>query len=300
MPLTPNQCPTLRSALDEAQKTLAQSPHPERARRDAEALVLHVLKQNAPSTDFACPNLAWLIAHEDETLAPDIVSVLRALIIRRRTGEPIQYITGETEFYGLSFRVNRDVLIPRPETEHLVEKAIALAAAFARPRIVDIGAGSGAIAVALAHKLPGAEMTATEISASALTVARENAERNGVAERVRFLAGDLLAPVAREQFDIVVSNPPYVPEGDRAALSAEVRDYEPAQALFAGGDGLEVYRRLIPAAFAALVSGGFVVLEIGYGQRVAVDALLAGAGFKNIEFAADLRNIPRVASARRS
>src|SRR5208282_3445344 len=130
---------------------------------DAEVLLLYALRQNAPGT-----NPAWLLAHGDEALAPDTASVFRALIIRRCTGEPIQHITGETEFYGLAFRVNRDVLIPRPETEHLVEKAIALAAGFVRPRIVDVGAGSGAIAVALAAKLPAAQMTATEISASAL------------------------------------------------------------------------------------------------------------------------------------
>jgi release factor glutamine methyltransferase len=290
---------TIRALLAESESLLAAGAHPERARRDAEALLLHVLKQNAPSTNLACPNLAWLIAHEDETLAPDIVSVLRALIVRRRTGEPIQYITGETEFYGLRFHVNCDVLIPRPETEHLVEKAIALAAGFAGPRIVDVGAGSGAIAVALARKLPAALMTATEISAPALAVARENAERNGLARRVRFLEGDLLAPVAGERFDIVVSNPPYVQEGDRAALSIEVRDYEPAQALFAGGDGLAIYRRLIPAAFGVLVSGGFVVLEIGYGQQAAVRGLLAKSGFEEIEFMADLQGILRVAAARR-
>ena len=186
--------------------------------------------------------------------------VLRALIVRRRAGEPIQHITGETEFYGLSFRVNRDVLIPRPETEHLVEKAIALAANFKSksPRIVDVGAGSGAIAVTLALKLPAAEIYATEISAPALAVARQNAALNGVADRIRFLEGDLLNPVAGQQFEIVVSNPPYVPEGDRETLSVEVRDYEPAQALFAGSDGLEDYRRLIPAALDALVCGGFL------------------------------------------
>ena len=127
------------------------------------------------------------------------------MIERRLAGEPIQYITGEAEFYGLPFHVNRDVLIPRPETEHLVEKAMALAAEFARPRIVDVGTGSGAIAVALAHALPFAQITATDISPAALAVAKANAARNGVADRVRFLEGDLLEPVAGEQFDIVVS-----------------------------------------------------------------------------------------------
>ena len=231
-------------------------------------------------------------------LPPDAVAVLRALIVRRRAGEPIQYIAGETEFYGLNFRVNRDVLIPRPETEHLVEKAIALAAGFVRPRIVDVGAGSGAIAVALAHRLPAAQIyrdgnLRIRAGRSAPRTPSETALRSGV----RFFEGDLLAPVAGERFDLVVSNPPYVPEGDRDTLSVEVRDYEPAQALFAGSDGLEVYRRLIPAAFGALVPGGFAVLEIGYGQQAAVERMLAGAGFNEIEFTDDLQGIPRVAAA---
>lgn len=197
------------------------------------------------------------------------------------------------------FRVNRDVLIPRPETEHLVEKAMALAAEFARPRIVDVGTGSGAIAVALAHALPFAQITSTDISTAALAVAKDNAARNGVADRMRFLEGDLLGPVKGEQFDIVVSNPPYVPESDRNTLHEEVRDYEPAQALFAGEDGLDIYRRLIPAAFGAIVPGGFVALEIGYGQQETIRALLKGAGFDSVEFIDDLQSIPRVAVARR-
>jgi release factor glutamine methyltransferase len=151
--------------------------------------------------------------------------------------------------------------------------------------------------VALAHALPQVAITATDISARALAVARENAKLNEVS--IRYLLGDLLAPVAGERFEFVVSNPPYVPEADRAALSVEVRDYEPALALFAGADGLEVYRRLIPAAFAALVPGGFVVLEIGFGQSPAIADLLAQTGFEQIEFIADLQGIPRVVCARR-
>ncbi len=294
MPPTPNDHPSLRFALDEAQKALAGGPHPERARRDTETLLLHALRKNAPET-----NLAWLIAHDGEPLAPDAADTFCDLVERRLFGEPIQYITGDAEFYGLPFHVNRDVLIPRPETEHLVEKAIALAAEFARPRIVDVGTGSGAIAVALAHALPFAEITATDISPAALAVAKENAAGNGVADRVRFHEGDLLEPVAGEQFDIVVSNPPYVPESDRNTLHQEVRNFEPGHALFAGADGLDIYRRLIPAAFGALLSGGVVALEIGYGQQETIRALLAGTGFSGIEFADDLQKIPRVSVARR-
>jgi release factor glutamine methyltransferase len=303
----------IRALIDEAEHTLYEGPHPERARRDSETLMLHTLRETTHERNggwiieqgvpFALRitqdiNSAWLAAHGNNSLFRNSP---RARFIeyveRRRIGEPIQYITGETEFYGLPFRVTPDVLIPRPETEHLVEKVIELAARFQQPRIVDVGTGSGAIAVALAHKLPQASITAIDLSSSALAIAGENAKLNEV--DLRFLEGDLLSPVAGERFEIVVSNPPYVPETDRAALSVEVREYEPALALFAGDDGLDVYRRLIPAAFDALVPGGFVALEIGYGQSTAITELLARAGFEQIEFVPDLQNIPRVACARR-
>jgi release factor glutamine methyltransferase len=281
--------PTVADYVFAGAERLAHSPHPGRALSDAELLLMHVLGKDR----------AWMLAYWRDEIDTDCSIPYHSAIERRRAGEPIQYITGETEFFGLPMRVTRDVLIPRPETEHVVEKAIELAAGFLRPRIVDVGTGSGAIAVALAHKLPGAEVTAIDCSALALAVARENAIRNDQA-RIRFLEGDLLAPVAGEQFDIVVSNPPYVAESDRTSLAVEVRDYEPAQALFAGSDGLAVYRRLIPAAFAALAPGGFAVFEIGCGQQVAVHALLADTGFEQIAFTDDLQGIARVVSARRS
>lgn len=279
----------LDSMLQKGAARLELGPHPERARRDAETLMLHVLGMSR----------AWLLAHLDRDLSNDQASRFMQLIERRYRGEPIQYITGETEFYGLPFHVTADVLIPRPETEHLVEKVLELADGFERPRIVDVGTGSGAIAVALAYKLPLAQVTALDISAAAISVARENAERNGVAERIDFKESDLLTKVAAERFEIVVSNPPYVPRVDRDSLSVEVREHEPAVALFAGDDGLDVYRRLIPEALSVLESGGFLVLEIGYGQSEAVALLLADAGFAQIEFTSDLPGIPRVACGQR-
>jgi release factor glutamine methyltransferase len=293
MQSAPSDHATIRELLTEAESALAEGPHPERARRDADTLLIHALRKKMPDV-----NLAWLIAHEYETLPAQANTDFRASVERRERGEPIQYITGEAEFYGLSFKVNREVLIPRPETEHLVEKVIELARGFARQRIVDVGTGSGAIAVALASHLPAARIYATDQSAAALKVARVNAARNGVGERVRFHEGDLLAPVARKRFDLIVSNPPYVPEDDRDSLSVEVREYEPAQALFAGVDGLAIYRRLVPAAFDALFHDRYLALEIGFGQDAAIDALLAGAGFTGIEFAKDLQGIPRVVLAR--
>jgi release factor glutamine methyltransferase len=331
---------TIRALIDEGENSLSESPHPERARRDAETLLLYVLRENAQdennawATQFGITrdmNKAWLVTNGNLSILPRLYETYKSLIKRRCAGEPIQYIMGETEFYGLSFRVMPDVLIPRPETEHLVEKVLELAAqaqdagakahddfsalparlkscpdtetrrslVFKDPRILDVGTGSGAIAVSIAHDWPEAEITAIDLSPAALEVARGNAKRLGFADRIRFLEGDLLSPVAGERFEIVVSNPPYVPSGDRASLSVEVREYEPALALFAGDDGLDVYRRLIPAAFDALVPGGFVALEIGYGQSPAITELLACAGFEQIEFVPDLQNIPRVACARR-
>lgn len=284
----------LRALLAEAESVLAGGPHPQRARMDAETLLLHALAQSDPAR-----NRAWLLTNPKWEASLEIAVEYRALIARRLAGEPVQYILGECEFYGLPFDVTRDVLIPRPETEHLVEKAIELAAHFEAPRIVDVGTGSGAIAVALAAHLAGASITAIEVSCAALKVARGNAQRNRVAERIRFLSDDLLAPVAGEQFEIVVSNPPYVAAADRQSLAVEVRDYEPPQALFAGPGGFEVYRRLIPAAFSALVSGGALALEIGYAQQAAVGELMGAAGFREVEFTADLQGIPRIASARR-
>ena len=309
---------------------LKKGPHPERARQDAETLLLHTLGKNK----------AWLLAHRDDTLADEQAARFHRLIERRQAGEPIQYITGQQEFYGLPFRVTPDVLIPRPETEHLVEKALELAATlnssvtghdfnhderigsvsghdFSRaesipekggalapansgfPRILDVGTGSGAIAIALAHHLPQAQITAVDISAGALQIARENALSNAVADRIRFIESDLLASVEFEKFEVVVSNPPYVPAADRDSLSIEVRNHEPALALFAGEDGLDIYRRLIPHAFAALESGGYLLMEIGYGQSAAVGELLIQTGFEKIEFVPDLQGIPRVACARR-
>jgi release factor glutamine methyltransferase len=280
---------TARSVIASGTKDLTTGPHPERARQDAETLLLGVLEKNR----------AWLLTHMDEELDRSVVIRYMILMKLRNKGEPIQYLAGQCEFYGLPIRVSAGVLIPRPETEHVVDQALLLAARFQSPRIVDVGTGSGCIAIALAQYLPEAKITAIDLSSKALIRASESAALNSVSHRIRFLEGDLLTPVAGEQFELIVSNPPYVPTSDRATLSVEVREYEPALALFAGDDGLDVYRRLIPAAFDALITGGLVVLEIGFGQSPAITELLARAGFEQIEFVPDLQGIPRVACARR-
>ena len=298
--------PSVSSFLLQGADRLSFGPHPDRARADAELLLSHVLQMSR----------TWLIANRNAEIGFDHWQQYYGLLERRYRGEPIQYITGQCEFYGLPFRVTPDVLIPRPETEHLVEKTIEMttqpgAPSFRRSlqegwettnpihptRIIDVGTGSGAIVIALAVQLPQAAFTAIDISPAALRIARENAARNGVENQIRFLEGDLLAPVAEETFDLIVSNPPYVPDTDHALIAVEVREHEPAVALFAGEDGLDIYRRLIPTAFRALVPGGFLLLEIGFTQSQAIEGLLRSAGFESVEFTADLQGIPRVASA---
>jgi release factor glutamine methyltransferase len=282
---------TLQDWRDKGEQELRLGPHPDRARRDAELLLQHVIRRER----------AALLARWKEVLAQEEAEIYVELLSRRAAGEPIQYILGHAEFFGLAFAVTPDVLIPRPETEHLVEAVLNIAGEMAKShpqlRIADVGTGSGAIAVALARSLPDAQITAIEISPRALAVAKMNAQRSAVGDCIRFLRGDLLAPVANEQFEMIVSNPPYVPSGDRATLAVEVRDHEPQVALFAGIDGLDVIRRLISAAFHALTPGGLLAFEFGFGQWPAVRALLDEAGFRQIEYTPDLQEIPRVATA---
>src|ERR1700761_1466434 len=226
-------------------------------------------------------NRAWLMLHGDDEADATTEAEYTSLVARRAAGEPIQYILGSTEFFGLPFSVGPGVLIPRPETEHLVEEVIRLAREIrVEPlRIADIGTGSGIIAVALGDALPQAQIEAVDLSPQALHIARENAVRNHVAERIRFHEGDLLDPLAGEHFHIIASNPPYIPVSDHDSLAIEVREHEPHTALFAGEDGLAVYRCLIPAAREYLQPGGWLVLEIGYGQRDAIEAMLRSHGY---------------------
>jgi release factor glutamine methyltransferase len=296
---------------------LAASPElRDTAARDALTLLLHTLGITR----------AQFYANPDRALAPVDRDAYDAAIARRLTNEPIQYITGEQEFYGLALHVTPAVLIPRPETEHLVEAVLSChpaapvchpAAPVCHPaaqrrdlllpssappqeplRILDIGTGSGAIALALAAHLPHAHIIATDISPAALDLARANAARHNLTARIRFLESDLLAALdPTEPFDAIVSNPPYVPTADRATLHPQVRDHEPCTALFAGLDGLDIYRRLIPQAHAALAPNGLLALEIGHNQRDAIAALLTG--WRDLRFLNDLQQIPRVALARK-
>jgi release factor glutamine methyltransferase len=281
---------TLRQAITNAAAELAANPHlSEHAHRDAELLLLHTLQ---------IPRVT-LIAYPDRDFSPDQHAHYQIAINRRLQLEPVQYITGEQEFYGLPLHVSPAVLIPRPETEHLVEAVLALLPTNQPLTLADIGTGSGAIAIALAVHLPVARITALDLSTKALAVAASNARAHNVAHRIDFLESDLLAAFGHptETFDAIVSNPPYIPESDRPTLHPQVRDHEPSAALFAGETGLDIYRRLIPQALSALKPTGLLALEIGHGQREPITRLLAG--WNDISFVNDLQQIPRVALARK-
>jgi len=287
---------THQQAVQFATDRLAADEHlRDSARRDAETLLMHVA--SLTRTD--------LLAHPGRELDPAHLAAYQDAITRRLRHEPIQYIAGSQEFFGLDFAVTPAVLIPRPETEHLVEDVLKhLQARLPHDRplaIADIGTGSGAIAIALAAHLPHAHITAIDLSPSALAVAQANAHRHGLDRRIDFFLCDLLEALPTDQqtayFDVIVSNPPYIPTTDAPQLHPQVREHEPASALFAGADGLEIYRRLIPLARQALKPGGLLALEIGYGQREAVTALLHD--WHEVSFLDDLQGIPRVVRARR-
>jgi release factor glutamine methyltransferase len=265
---------------------------------------------------------SWLYAHPEETIASANAQRFFALIARRAAGEPTQHLTGEQEFWGLEFEVTPDVLIPRPETEHVIEVALdrlALREVRAgRPQkndgaglhIADIGTGSGCIAVALAKELPGAMIYATDISPTALEVAYRNATRHAVADRIRFVQCNLLEKLADihgsrvadnepRPFDLIASNPPYVGRREAATLAREVREHEPEVALFGGEEGYELYADLIAQAASHVKPGGILVLELGHDSLPAVQPLLDAANWTNVGVTNDLAGIPRVIAAER-
>jgi release factor glutamine methyltransferase len=287
----------LRTALQNGLETLLQNQVPS-AQLAAELLLMHVL---------GCDRAA-LHSNAEMALPPEVAEHYFRLIEERSTGKPTQYITGHQEFWGLDFEVNPDVLIPRPETEHVVERVLELVrlsgwAKDAPLRLVDVGTGSGCIALALASELPRASLSGVDISAPALAVASRNAARLGMAERVTFLESDLLAQFLDSEwsgrFDFVVSNPPYVGKQDLSMVQREVREFEPRLAWGNLERGDEIYARLFPQALAVLRPGGWVVVEIGYNMSDQVLALL-GPAWTGAEVMPDLAGIPRVVSARKT
>jgi release factor glutamine methyltransferase len=257
----------------------------ESGRRDAELLLCATLDLDR----------VGLYLNYDRPLSPAELGVFREQVGRRARREPLQHILGRAEFWSLPFRVTPAVLIPRGDTEVLVEEALKRLAGPCS--ILDVGTGSGAIAIALAHELPAAVVTAVDISAEALAVAAENARANGVEGRVVFHQVDLGA-LPGGPYDLIVANPPYIPEGEIPELMPEVRVFEPHLALNGGGDGLECYRRLLPAAATCLKPGGWLLLEVGCGQAPQVLDLLRQSGFDQRFTARDLAKIERVVGGR--
>ncbi|MFB3813598.1 MAG: peptide chain release factor N(5)-glutamine methyltransferase [Terriglobales bacterium] len=276
----------LKAALESAVRQLDASSVGS-PRMNAEVLLMFTL---------GCDR-AYLYAHPERELNTDELARYEAALAERARGVPSQYITGHQEFWGLDLIVTPAVLIPRPETEHLVEATLGLARGLPHPRIVDVGTGSGCVALALAHELPQADLWATDISDAALEVARANAARLQLAERVRFAETNLLSALdAATRFDFVVSNPPYVGEGEADKVQREVKKFEPKEAVFAGPEGLDVIARLIPQARAHLEPGGWLLMEIGYTQEAKVRALLED--WTEARTIPDLQGIPRVIAAK--
>lgn len=299
----------IRTALKEAMARLRAAQVPSHTLA-AELLLMHTLGRDR----------AWLYTHPEALLEAPAAEAFFRLVARRAAGEPVQYLTGRQEFWGLEFEVTPAVLIPRPETEHLLEVALGrlgsrgikihLATGAPAPplRIADAGTGSGCLAIALARELPHAEVFATDISAAALAVARRNAARHGVSDRVHFIACDLLsalrAPLetapGRALLDLVISNPPYIARREAATLPREVREHEPEVALFGGETGLEIYRRLIGEAEDLLAHGGNLLLELGYDSAGVVRTMLdADPRWTGVRITNDLAGIPRVLAAER-
>ena len=262
----------------------------------AELLLMHVLQRDR----------AWLYAHPEYELSSEAEAAYAQLIERRSTGLPTQYLTGRQEFWGLEFAVGPGVLIPRPETEHVIEVALEWCGRRRREplRIADLGTGSGCIAIALAQELPNARIIATDISAAALDYAQRNTARHEVAGRIQFLAANLLdagrglSGPPRNSFDMIVSNPPYVGRNNAANLACEVREHEPPEALFAGETGFEIYPALIEEASKSLRPNGILVVELGYDGADYVRSLLSAPSWSELMVTRDLAGIERVISAR--
>jgi release factor glutamine methyltransferase len=286
-----NAPPSLHELVARARTRLrAAGIAPDEAHLDARLLAQAVLGWDATQ----------LVIAGHESAPAQFVPAYDAVVGRRAAREPLAYITGHQEFWGLPIHVTPAVLIPRPETELIVEAALEIFPVGAAFSAADVCTGSGCVAIAIARERPGAWLIATDVSRAALDVAKDNARALGVAARVRFVASDLLSATAAP-FDLLVSNPPYVPLRDREGIQPEVLEHEPEAALFAGSDGLEVVRRLIPEAADRLRAGGTLIFEIGVGQDREVSALISSrADLTLVDIRRDLQGIPRTVVARRT
>jgi release factor glutamine methyltransferase len=269
--------------LREASQILRDAGVPE-ARREAGSLLSHVIGKDR----------TFLISHAEDCVGNENLARFQKAVMRRAGGEPLQYITAVQDFYGRAFRVTPDVLIPRPETELLVEAALEIISRESAPLICDVGTGSGCIAVTLLCERTDARAVAVDVSEAALAIAADNARRHGVSDRITFKISDCFDAVDSVPFDLVVSNPPYVSANPLAGLQREVRDHEPLVALSPGGDGLGVIRRLLGDAPAFLKNNGYLMMEIGFDQGERVQQLIDDKQWRLHEMRPDLQGIPRI------
>jgi release factor glutamine methyltransferase len=272
----------LASAIDRLTAAHVGSP-----RLNAEILLMFTL---------ACDR-AFLYAHPERQLTDDERVRYDEAINHRYQGVPSQYITGHQEFWGMDLIVSPTVLIPRPETEHLIETVVPLARAVSNPKIVDVGTGSGCIAISILCNVPGSTGLGLDISERALAVARTNSERHHVSDRLQLTQSNVLEAAGSEKFDLVVSNPPYVPANELPTLQVEVRNFEPHIALSDGNDGLSVIRTVVDQAPAHLKKGGFLMMEIGFGQAENVLKMFLPRSWSDVEIIPDLQGIPRTVKA---
>ena len=277
--------PTVGRLIEDAARNLAASADLVEARLEAQILFGRAMGVSR----------AWLSAHRNEAADPSVADSFHALVRRRQAGEPVAYLVGRREFYGLEFRVTPDVLIPRADTETLVDVALEKLREGTQLDVLDLGAGSGCIAIAIAHERPAARVTATDISETALKVARDNAVAIGV--DVELVRGAWFEPLAGRRFDLIVSNPPYVATGDQHLQQGDLR-FEPATALASGTDGLADIRIIVAHAPGYLRQGGWLLFEHGYEQADVCRDLLLDAGFGEVISRADIAGLPRVAGAR--
>lgn len=258
------------------------------ARKEATSLLAFALKKDK----------TFLIAHPEYSLNTGEEVCFARLTARRAAREPQQYITGVQEFFGLEFEVTPDVLIPRPETEMVVEAAVQILSPLESPRFCDVGIGSGCIAVSILYNVPAAVAGGCDISMAAIAVAGRNAHKNGVRERLDLRRSDVFAGFNNEKFNLIASNPPYVPSGDIGGLQEEVRDFEPHIALTDGKDGLSIIRRIVEGAPRYLLPGGLLLMEIGFNQAPVVEKMFDGGQWPELGFLPDLQGIPRMVRAR--
>lgn len=284
---------TIAEAINKASRKLLDAGVPAAA-FDAELLLRHILGRDR----------TWIITHGNDPLGGEQAALFEESVRRRATREPLQYITGVQEFWGLDLIVMPDVLIPRPETELVVEAALRAAEGIKTPLIVDLCTGSGCIAVSLAKELPESRMFAIDRSGKALGVARQNAQRHGVSDHIRFLEGDLFGPLEeldiRGKVDIVTANPPYIRSGDFPLLQPEVKDHEPGMALIAGPVGTEIAEGIVKIAPTFLKRGGFLIMEMGIGQAGELTRIVHDTGaYAAPELLKDLAEIDRVIAAKK-